>query len=220
MENEHGKEADGTAIDSSRQALLFQCVQGVSQMPTIPISGWQDEDKALPPAPTQQPLSLHAGWRAAAARGSPSLQGKVPAWCWCCRNPVSTSGFCQDPVPGRTVVATGDASEGNSSKSRWKQGWGPPCWTRVGCLHQCAEMGIGQGGMVLYGFTELVYSTDVREGRKTSLGLMLSKKMFWFVRLSERMVVSDVQFLHCFKECFAIKYKGRKIIYNYKTLSK
>lgn len=64
MENEHGKEANGTAIDSSRQALLFQCVQGVSQMPTIPISGWQDEDKALPPAPTQQPLSLHAGWRA------------------------------------------------------------------------------------------------------------------------------------------------------------
>lgn len=36
MENEHGKEADGTAIDSSRQALLFQCVQGVSQMHTIP----------------------------------------------------------------------------------------------------------------------------------------------------------------------------------------
>lgn len=103
---------------------------------------------------------------------------------------------------------------------RGKQGWGPPCWTRLGYLHQPAEMGIGQGGTVLYGFTELVYSTDVREGRKTSLGLMLSEKMFWFVRLSERMVVSDVQLLHCFKECFAIKIKDRKIIYNYKTLSK
>lgn len=213
MENEREKEADGTAINSSRQVLLFQCVQGVSQTPTIPISGWQDKDKALPPAPTQQPLSLHAGWRAAAARGSPSLQGKVPAWCWCCRNPVSTSGFCQDPVPGRTVVATGDASEGNRDG-------GPHAGRERVVYTSVQRQGSGQGGTVLYGFTELMYSTDVREGRKTSLGLMLSEKMFWFVCLSEGMVVSDVQFLHCFKECFAIKYKGRKIIYNYKTLSK
>lgn len=148
-----------------------------------------------------------------AACGSPSLQGKVPAWCWCCRNPVSTSGFCQDPVPGRTVVATGDASEGNRDG-------GPHAGRDWVVYTSLQRQGTGQGGMVLCGFTELVYSTDVREGRKTSLGLMLSEKMFWFVRLSERMVVSDVQLLHCFKECFAIKIKDRKIIYNYKTLSK
>lgn len=99
-------------------------------------------------------------------------------------------------------------------------GMGAPMLDETGLSTPAFRDGTGQGGMVLCGFTELVYSTDVREGRKTSLGLMLSEKMFWFVCLSEGMVVSDVQFLHCFKECFAIKYKGRKIIYNYKTLSK
>lgn len=28
---------------------------------------------------------------------------------------------------------------------RGKQGWGPPCWTREGCLHQCAETGVRAG---------------------------------------------------------------------------
>lgn len=220
MENEHGKEADGIAINSSRQALLFQCVQGVSQTPTIPRADGRTRTKL-----SHQPL--HNSPSACTLAGEQQLLVAAHLCRERSQHGAGAAGIpCQPRGFARTLCPTGRwwlqemLPRETAARADGNRDGGPHAGRERVVYTSVQRQGTGQGGMVLYGFTELVYSTDVREGRKTSLDLMLSEKMFWFVCLSERMVVSDVQFLHCFKECFAIRIKDRRIIYNYKTLSK